>query len=92
MLTLSSVYCGAQVTLSQVFASMQQAQEQQLFAITDWSVANAKLEEVCLRAVLAQHALMFTHDDLRLSVRYCCTPQEMCWYDYSWFLYSSYSP
>ena len=32
--------------MSQVFANMQRAQEQHLFTVTDWSVANAKLEEV----------------------------------------------
>lgn len=72
---MSLMYCGLQVTLSQVFASMQQAQEQHLFAVTDWSVANAKLEEVCLAAMLAQHALVLTSDYVKVSVRYRCTLQ-----------------
>ena len=36
-----------QVSLSQVFAGMKQAQHQQAFTVLDWGVANAKLEEVC---------------------------------------------
>ena len=35
-----------QVSLSQVFMGMKQAQHQQLFTVLDWGVANAKLEEV----------------------------------------------
>ena len=35
-----------QVSLSQVFIGMKQAQHQQLFTVLDWGVANAKLEEV----------------------------------------------
>ena len=31
---------------------MQRAQEQKLFTVTDWSVANAKLEEVRFEATL----------------------------------------
>lgn len=42
-------FCTAlQVSLSQVFAGMRQAQDQQLFTVLDWGVANAKLEEVQL--------------------------------------------
>lgn len=35
-----------QVSLSQVFVGMGQAQRQHLFVVLDWGVANAKLEEV----------------------------------------------
>jgi hypothetical protein len=35
-----------QVSLSQVFVGMRQAQHQHLFVVLDWGVANAKLEEV----------------------------------------------
>ena len=35
-----------QVSLSQVFVGMRQVQHQHLFAVLDWGVANAKLEEV----------------------------------------------
>lgn len=35
-----------QVSLSQVFMGMKQAQHQRLFTVLDWGVANAKLEEV----------------------------------------------
>lgn len=37
---------STQVSLSQVFLGMKQAQHQQLFTVLDWGVANAKLEEV----------------------------------------------
>ena len=47
-------YCTAlQVSLSQVFAGMRQAQDQQLITVLDWGVANAKLEEV--NSILQQH-------------------------------------
>ena len=39
-----------QVTLSQVFAAMRQAQNQHLFQVLDWGIANAKLEEVSFAA------------------------------------------
>lgn len=49
-------YCTAlQVSLSQVFAGMRQAQDQQLFTVLDWGVANAKLEEVPSILLLLQH-------------------------------------
>lgn len=35
-----------QVCLSQVFVGMRQAQQEHLFSVLDWGIANAKLEEV----------------------------------------------
>ena len=56
---IKQLYHFVQVSLSQVFAGMRSAQDQHLFTILDWGVANAKLEEVLLRGNALVMLLLF---------------------------------